>query len=98
MPLPATDNAEPAPSFLAHLMHKLNVISEAEGTRERAAEVLGVNPFSMRRWLTGETWPGKAQVKLIDQRYFMAWEKLQIYGHPQSRRGRRPSVGVPTGA
>lgn len=80
--------SKPEPSFRAHLLHKLNVIARAEGTRQEAARLLGTDNATMTRWLSGESWPQPPKAALIDRRYLMAWEKLRIYGSQQQRQWR----------
>ena len=68
----------PVLSFPATIKHKLLVISRASGGLGKAAKRIGVNRFTLRRWLDFAFVPTRSNFISIDQQYDIAWEQLRV--------------------
>jgi len=78
------------PSFRAVLLHKLNVIIMAWGSKRAASRELECGRNTINRWQTSLVyWPKKETMDRIDDTYFLALEKMAMDKIEQPRPGKK---------
>lgn len=86
-------NLKRARSFKADLLHKLNIMRRAFGSRQEVARELGTNPATIWKWIAGKTWPSKPFIDQIDNSYNLAIEILcQQKRRAAQKRQRKPKL------
>jgi hypothetical protein len=74
--LPPSLEAIRLPTFQAVLLHKLNIIHRAAGTKRLVARRLGIVRNHLFSWLRGSHWPSKISCEKIDREYAIALAQL----------------------